>query len=120
MSFGDWEGLTYAQIQDRHPRELAAWHADITHVAPPGGEPLALVGQRVQAAFDDIVWHDGDEAVLLVSHGGPLRVLLCQAMGMDVAMYWRFSVGVASVSELGVYDRGSVLVRLNDTCPQVA
>jgi len=40
--FGAWEGLTFAEVQERWPAEMAAWLAD-PEVAPPGGESLAGV-----------------------------------------------------------------------------
>jgi alpha-ribazole phosphatase len=115
ISFGDWEGLTYAQIQARWPHEMAAWFADPVRVAPRGGETLAQVAGRVQAALDDIVRASADRAVAVIAHGGVLRTLLCTALQLDLRAQWRFGLSNASISELRFYDTDVVLTRLNDT-----
>ena len=48
ISFGRWEGLTYGEIQERWPEEMAAWFADPIRVTPPGGERLAQVAERLR------------------------------------------------------------------------
>ncbi len=115
MSFGDWEGLTFDQIRARWPQEANAWLGDSLRVAPPGGETLAQVAERVRGALDDILGKNADQTVVLVSHGGPLRVLLCLTMGLGVQAHWRFRLDAASISELSVYDGGAMLVKLNVT-----
>lgn len=115
MDFGDWEGLTYDEVQERYPQALAAWEADPLNMAPPGGETLAHVVARVQSLLDDVVRIHPDHTVVLVAHGGPLRVLLCIVMGLDPRAHWQFRLDVASLSELYLYDEGAVLTGLNDT-----
>ncbi len=121
MAFGAWEGLTYEEITARDPQGLAAWQADSLHVAPPGGETLTQLAARVRSLLDDVVAaHSGQASapsrcVLLVAHGGLLRVLLCLALGLAADFHWRFHLDVASLSALLLYDTDAVLVGLNDT-----
>jgi adenosylcobinamide kinase/adenosylcobinamide-phosphate guanylyltransferase len=115
MDFGEWEGLTYEEIQERDPQQLAAWEAGPLDVAPPGGETLAQVAARVQAVLDEITAAHPDQTVLLVGHGGPLRVLLCLALGLSPQVHWQFGLNVASVSQVCLYDGDAVLTQLNDT-----
>lgn len=115
ISFGDWEGLTFDEIRARWPGEVDAWLGDSLRVAPPGGETLAQVAERVRGALDDIVGQNVGQTVLLVAHGGPLRVLLCLALDLDAQAHWHFRLDAASVSELSVYAGEASLVRLNVT-----
>lgn len=115
MSFGEWEGLTYEEIETRYPQALAAWEADPLNEAPPGGETLAQVVTRVQAVLDEFVHTGTEQVVLLVSHGGPLRVLLCLALGVPPQAHWRFGLDAASISQLWLSDGGAVLTCMNDT-----
>ena len=115
INFGDWEGLTYGEIQKRDPQALAAWEADPFHVPPPGGETLAQVAARVQSALDDVTRSHQDQTVLLVAHGGPLRILLCLALGLAPRTQWQFRLDTAAISELEIYDGGAILNYLNDT-----
>ena len=115
MNFGVWEGLVHDEIRRRHPAALAAWQKDPANVAPPGGETGTHVAARVQAALVQITDIHQDQTVLLVAHGGSLRVLLCLALGLDARNYWQFRLDNASLSELYFYKEGAILTLLNDT-----
>jgi len=115
MAFGRWEGLTYTELQQCDADRLAAWQADPSRTAPPGGETLLQITERVNAALQTILATEHAHRVALVAHSGPLRVLLCLALGFDVRSYWRFVLAPASLSELQVSAAGAVLTRLNDT-----
>jgi len=113
LSFGAWEGLTYAEIQERYPQALARWEEEPLVTAPPGGESLnGLVG-RVKDFCDDLKRLE-EETVLLVSHGGPLRELICLALGLAPTDYWRLRLDPGSVSELYLYPESAILALLND------
>ena len=115
MAFGRWEGLTYAEMQQRDAPRLAAWERDQLHMAPPEGETLLHMSARVRAAYMSIVTAGQDKTVGLVAHGGPLQVLLCLALGLPPQAYWQFAMAPASLSELCVYEQGAILTSLNDT-----
>lgn len=115
LHFGAWEGLTYAEIEAQDPEALAAWREDPLRVAPPEGETLAQLAQRVAALRADLEAAHSDETVLLVSHNGVLRVLICQALGLPPQNYWQFHLSNASLSDLAFYEPGAILNALNDT-----
>ena len=114
MDFGVWEGLTYSEIKERYPEALARWEGDPFGTAPPRGESLAQLATRVESVLDDIRKLGEAETVLVVSHGGPLRVLLCLALGLAPADHWRVRLDPGSVSELFLYSEGAILALLND------
>ena len=115
ISFGAWEGLTHDQIQTRWPGARSAWFADPVHTAPPEGETLTQVSERIQAALDEIARERTGQTVALVAHGGVLRTLICLAVGLDPQVQWRFRIHEASISEVHLYDGTAALVTLNDT-----
>jgi len=115
MAFGRWEGLTYAELQRQDAERLAAWERDQLHSAPPDGETLLHMTQRVRAAYADMLVASQDKTVGVVAHGGPLQLLLCLALGLPPQAYWQFAVSLASLSELCVYKQRAILTRLNDT-----
>jgi alpha-ribazole phosphatase len=115
MSFGAWEGMTHDEIQARWPGEREAWFADPVRIAPPGGETLAQVSDRVRSALDEIVKRSAGGTAVLVAHGGVLRTLICLAVGLDPQVQWRFRIHEASISEVQVYDGTGALVTLNHT-----
>ena len=52
--FGEWEGLTLAEIQQRWPAAAAAWQHN-PQQAPPGGESFADTARRVYQACDRLL-----------------------------------------------------------------
>lgn len=113
MSFGLWESLNWEEIQQRDAATWAAWQADPLHVAPPQGETLTQVHDRVKAALTCLVAAQQTHSVVVVSHGGPLRLLLCLALGLPPQAHWRFQVDPGSLSELLLYGQEATLSRLN-------
>ena len=79
MTFGRWEGLTFADIRAREPKLMKARDADRWGHRPPEGESYEDVAARFQALLDDL---DGRPAVL-VSHGGVARAALALIGGGD-------------------------------------
>jgi broad specificity phosphatase PhoE len=81
QAFGEWEGLTRAEVVAGHHREsLLRWEADLSS-APPGGESLLTVQERVLSLVEDLRDRHAGEWVALVSHVGPIKALLCTALG---------------------------------------
>jgi probable phosphoglycerate mutase len=67
-NFGTWEGLTDVEIAERFPEAARGRWGD--------GETTEEVAGRSIEAVEVICARHGDAAVLIVSHGGPLRALL--------------------------------------------
>ena len=114
--FGEWEGLTFAEVRERWPAELAAW-LDSTAVAPPGGESFAGGGQagaparwrRLRAAYPA-------SAVVVVSHVSPIKLMLRDALAAGDAFLHRLFLDAAGVSTWTPGRDGGVAVRsVNDT-----
>ncbi|WP_261985760.1 bifunctional RNase H/acid phosphatase [Microbispora sp. CSR-4] len=113
--FGDWEGHTFAEIQQRWPRELAAWLAD-PDVAPPGGESFASTARRVEQARDRIVKAHEGRSVVVVSHVTPIKMLVRFALGAPPEALYRMHLDLACLSAIDYYADGPAVVRaLNDT-----
>lgn len=111
---GDFGGLTGEQAREQYPEIWAA--ATRGMIDPPNGETFAELQQRAWRAFESVVAAHHEGMVLVVSHGGLLHALLGQVLGIDSAIYGRFSMrGNTGLSVIEVNDRGPVVVRLNDT-----
>jgi alpha-ribazole phosphatase len=117
LSFGAWEGMTYAQIRTAHSSALTAWEADPEGCAPPGGESLTDLAARLRSFLDELRRCDANakDAVLVVGHRGSLRLLLCLALGLPLRSLWRFRLDAASISELELHEDTAVLKLFNDT-----
>ena len=113
--FGSWEGLSFGEVTERWPEEMAAWLAS-ADVAPPGGESFAAVAARVDAALDRLLSAEQGRTVVIVSHVTPIKSIVCRALLAPAATLYRMRLDVASLSEADWFADGPALLRfLNDT-----
>jgi probable phosphoglycerate mutase len=113
--FGEWEGLTFAQVSDRYSEQLTRW-LESTAVAPPGGESFRSVGVRVRRAAAAIRSGYQGQAIVIVSHVSPIKVLLRDALAADDAFLYRMHLDPAGISVVDTWPDGGVSVRtVNDT-----
>lgn len=82
IAFGEWEGLTAAAIETKYPGQLSRFWADAEANPPPQGELLSTFQSRVLAAWDHWTERLAGQNVLLVCHGGVIRVILGQVLGI--------------------------------------
>lgn len=109
--FGDWEGLTFAEVQAGWPDELAAWLADPA-VAPPRGESFAETEERVRRAVDKLVARFAGQTVLVVTHVTPVKTLVRITLEAPPVALYRMHLDVACVSEIDWYGDGPAVLRL--------
>ncbi len=113
--FGEWEGLSFAEVGAQWPGELSGWLAD-AEVPPPGGESFAAVAARVDAALDRLLVAYPGKTVVVVSHVTPIKTIVCRALLAPSAALFRMHLDVASISEVDWFADGLALLRsLNDT-----
>jgi probable phosphoglycerate mutase len=114
--FGDWEGLTFAEVQQRWPDDLHKWLSD-TEVAPTGGgESFATVAQRIAVTRDRLLARYAGRTVLLVTHVTPIKTLVRLALDAPPSSLFRMELSAACVSAVAYYADGNASVRLvNDT-----
>ncbi len=98
--FGIWEGLYFHEIMAKFPEEHRQWKTDNAGFAPRGGETIYQMLERLQAARDAILakYHGGTVAV--VTHVGPIRAFVADAIGLPVPYYRRVTVDNASLTRI--------------------
>jgi broad specificity phosphatase PhoE len=112
-NFGFAEGLTFKEIQNVYPAlavELANWKA----VTFPGGESLEQLSERVKTFLPRLENLTPKDNVIIVSHGGPLRLLICFLMGIDTAHWQQLRIDKASLTIVETYPQTAILSLLND------
>lgn len=109
FDYGDYEGLTPAQIQARAP----GW--SLWQDGCPNGETVGDVGARADAFVRDVLSQHEGERVCVVSHGHMTRVLTARMLGLAPALGGMFEIKTASVAELVRKNAGFALSRWNLT-----
>jgi probable phosphoglycerate mutase len=116
IGFGAWDGLTYRQIADRWPAELAAWQGATT-VAPPGGESLDEHAARIGAARDAVLARYPGRVVVVVAHTTPVRCVVADALDAGPAALWRTRIDPGSVSAVRYWADGNLEVLTVNRAP---
>jgi probable phosphoglycerate mutase len=127
MDYGEWEGLTYAQIEARDLERRRRWEVDPAAEHCPGGESGNEVAARVRAFLADAINRAGLDAhereaegrILVVAHATLNRILLCVALGTPVRDFRRrFRQDPANLTILRFpadEETGALLMLANDT-----
>lgn len=101
LDFGTWEG--------RNPREVAAtdgdaltqfWRNPQSDPPPHGGEPWPCFQARVMNAWRDLAHLADDRRVLVITHGGVIRLLLGQSYGLPAPKLMSIDVPHASLHRI--------------------
>lgn len=90
--YGIFQGLTYAEAEERHPDAYARHKARDPRFAPEGGESLLDFAARLQTTCDAIVRRHAGEAVALFTHGGVLDIVHRQAAGAPLTTPRDFAI----------------------------
>lgn len=115
ISFGDWDGLTTAEVMNKWADEFAAWQGSWT-VSPPNGESLEVFDARVQAGRRDILEKFAGQTIAVVSHVMPIRGFIKAGMDAGVAAYWRPQISPCSITIIRFWaDEAAEVIAVNAT-----
>jgi probable phosphoglycerate mutase len=81
LTFGDWEGLTWSEVEAKYPSGAKARESDKWNFSPPAGESYAALVERVTPWLQE---RDGD--VFVVAHGGVARVFMAILAGLPTSL----------------------------------
>ncbi|NWB87181.1 alpha-ribazole phosphatase family protein [Pseudomonas gingeri] len=109
LHFGAWEGRSAAALMETDADDLGRFWSDPYGFTPPDGEPVELFAERVLAAVSRLQQRYAGQRLLLISHGGVMKVLLARARGLpreqllqiEVAHGALFTLQVAADGGLG-------------------
>ena len=112
-----WIELDYGEWDGRPLRSMAAegwdsWRADPAF-APPGGESLVDLAERVRGACADLTDEAREHHVVVVSHVSPIKAAVAWALDVGPETSWRMFLGVAAICRIEVGPRGPSLVGFN-------
>ena len=115
LHYGEWELERESEIRRRYPDQHKLMRDEDPAWRPPGGETVAEVRARTEAAYQRIVKGHAGKTVLIVSHGTAINCLLSAVLAMPETHVFRVDVQNCGLSELEVRGGRSYIVRLNET-----
>ncbi len=101
INFGQWEGLTYDQIEAEWGEQISLWLDDPFNRSAPGGETLDQVFERMQSFLDHLsVEYRPGQRIAAVTHGGAIRAVLYRVLDQGLNSFWDIKIDNASISLL--------------------
>jgi probable phosphoglycerate mutase len=113
--FGTFEGKTYAEIAAEWPEQSELWRKRVPDWAPPGGESLVALRERVASTVDALAAQHIGGQIVLVAHGGVMDMLYRLATGQELTAPRSWHLGNAAINRLLWTPDGLTLVGWADT-----
>jgi alpha-ribazole phosphatase len=113
VDFGRWELASFPEIEANYAKEISAWAGSPHNFTFPGGEAVAAFRMRVKTAAQRCIATPG-ERILVVTHGGMCRHLICYFLGISMDQYLLFDVQCGKITILRLFgDQGGTIRALN-------
>lgn len=103
IHFGQWEGRPVADVEQQEPERIGRFWRDPAGFPPPGGETMQDFQARVVAAWQAMLQDYRGKNLLLLSHGGVIRLILAQVLGMPMRPLSYLHVPHACLSHIAIY-----------------
>lgn len=116
INFGLWEGLTYEEIMAEWSEIMSAVYSDPGTALIPEGESFHEVQRRTVIGLQKCLANHQDETIVIVSHGGTMRVLLCEALGLDIKNMWSLRQDSTGINIIDYFETTKIVSSFNDTC----
>jgi probable phosphoglycerate mutase len=113
VDYGAWTGRPLRQLGRTRLWKLV--QTTPSRARFPGGESLVETQQRLIRAAERIAADHPRRVVAVVSHGDPIRLLLCHLAGAHIDLFQRLVVEPASVSAVAIGEGSPRILRVNDT-----
>jgi len=113
--FGEFEGRTHAEIEANWPEMSLQWRQRMPDWAPPGGESLTHMRERVLTTASSLARRHLGGQIVLVAHGGVMDILYRLATGQELQAPRAWNLGNAAINRLLWTPDGFTLVGWADT-----
>ncbi|MEK6750271.1 MAG: histidine phosphatase family protein [Pseudomonadota bacterium] len=114
--YGAWEGMFIDEIQRQFPDEHRAWKAAPVQYTPPQGEQLADLRARLLGGLHGLIERHRGEAIILVTHVGPIRALIAEAFGVPLEQSRQLHVDYASITKIDYGAQRNNFIFMNHVC----
>ncbi len=112
IDFGLWEGKNFNQISESHPDLVNLWAKGQSDFSFPEGESMQNFMDRLEKFKKELSSYKKAN-ILLVTHGGVIRYLICSYLGLTFDKYILFRILEGTYTKLDLYDQGGILSGLN-------
>jgi broad specificity phosphatase PhoE len=118
QDMGAWTGLTWREAGRHDPDVMQARMADPVQSAPPGGESLAQVADRVMQGWRQIQQHAQGQRAVVVTAGLPIQIVLCALLRVPLQNHWMWRMDYGGWTAIELYN-GAPIVRCINQVPRI-
>ncbi len=97
-NFGVFEGLTYGEIMEEYADIYTEWIDDPSKRVIPDGDSFISFSQRVREGLDSILSQNKHRTIVLVTHSGPIRLMLSDVLKYDTDKFWKIKQDNAALN----------------------
>ena len=112
INFGDWEKKAYNDLLENYPEQVESWQKSPDAFCFPGGDSIKDFHHRISRLAETLSAKDY-ENLLIVSHGGVIRHLICSFLRLPLENYLLFDVKPGTIAKVRLYSEGGILCGLN-------
>jgi probable phosphoglycerate mutase len=109
-NFGDWDGLSAHEVDERWPRAARRWFTDPDFHPQGAGESQNDVYLRVKRGLTRVVETYPVSTIVVISHAVAIRAALGVALGAPAQAWMRFRIAPASLTMMHFWPAGETEV----------
>lgn len=113
VDFGSWEGLHYRTISMEQKEAYDQFIKDYKTFTFPEGENFNEFYTRIIKAFSDIAEKNKDKTIAIVAHGGTIKSILCELLGIGKDGFYNINVYHGCYSLVSVYEGIAIIEEIN-------
>lgn len=102
MDFGDWEGQEFQKIWAKEKEKVESIYSSPHTFQPPNGESMSRFSKRVITSIEKVLNEHKGKHLLLIQHGGTIRILLTHLLAIPMSSMTRFNIPYGCLSRIQI------------------
>lgn len=114
IHFGEWEGKTVPELTEIYGESYLRFIREPHNYGFPGEGSVDNVIERLKVGIDRVIEND-EGNVLIVSHGGIIRLMIMYIMGLDNSWFTKMWINNTAISIIEIKDGRRLMLTVNDS-----
>jgi len=98
INFGQFSGLTFEEANKSYPKIYSTWLNNPIKAKIPNGENFSDFAERIERCFKAVLRQNSKKTVVLVSHGGPIRIIILKILQKSLDKFWDIEVNTGAIN----------------------
>ena len=118
IDLGEFQGLTWDDINKRWPDAMKKRMADPEGFRPPGGESIKDAAIRLQMLLDELTGFPLGSNILAISHSAAIKLIIALTIGIPFRNIFCIEQDTAAISVLDYFNDGTYVLKHLNFLPQ--